>query len=78
MWAEEPGRQEVDSPSEELRQLGLKGDEAQADRSFRLKLDQDVEITFGPELVPEGGAENGQTVNSITAADGRNARLING
>ena len=44
--AEEAGRHEIDPSTEEIRQLGLQGDESKTDGDPRLELDKDVEIAL--------------------------------
>jgi hypothetical protein len=56
-WAQELGRIEIDSPSEEPRQLVLNVKERKTRRVPFLELDEDIYIAVGPERTVQDGAE---------------------
>lgn len=78
MRAEEAGRDEIDPPTEKLRQLGLKGDESKTDGHSGLELDKDVEIALSLQLAPDGRPEYCEAANAVAAAETAKGRLIEG
>jgi hypothetical protein len=74
---EESRSQKVDSSPEEVRQLRLKRDETEADRGSSLEFNEDVDITPGLELTPDGGAEDRNAAHTIPPAQSFERFLIN-
>jgi hypothetical protein len=63
--AQESRRIQVDLPSKKFRQLLFNGKEPEAHTNLWLKLDQNIYVAFGSEVIPQHRSEQGKTANAV-------------
>ncbi len=76
MWAEEAGCNEIDPPTEKIREFGLEGDESKTDGDSWLEFDEDVEIALSLQLAPDRRPKHSESVNAVAAAETAESRPI--
>ena len=55
--------------AEQLRQLGRHGDESESRRPPRLELDQNIDVAFRSEILPQCRAEDGKADDAVRATE---------